>query len=337
MKALALEWQMLLPKLQHNKIESIYFGGGTPTLLGADHIRTILSWIDYPPTCEITIEANPEEATLSLMQELMHAGINRVSIGVQSFDDSSLTVLGRTHNSQKAVQAVEATHKAGISNISIDLMYDLPQQTLESWTSTLAQVKELPISHLSLYNLTIEPNTSFFKRRERLSPLLPTQETSLQMLDAAVSSLESFGLCRYEISAFAKEGKESHHNVGYWTARPFLGFGPSAFSYEEKKRYRNCASLHQYSTLVHAGQSPVDFSEQLSYPDDLHELLAIELRLIKGVNLDNFEKRHGKLPKITYEKLEILQQKGWVEKDQKIVKLTKEGLLFYDSVAVELI
>lgn len=337
MDALALEWRMVLPKLQNTKIESIYFGGGTPTLMGAKNIQKILSWIDYPATCEVSIEANPEEVNLSLMQELKQAGINRVSIGVQSFDDTSLTVLGRTHNSQKAIEAVEATYNAGISNISIDLMYDLPEQTLESWMQTLTRVGTLPISHLSLYNLTIEPNTPFFKRKERLTPLLPTPETSLQMLDTAIFSLESFGLQRYEISAFAREGNQSHHNVGYWTARPFLGLGPSAFSYEGKKRVRNIANLHRYSALVHAGQSPVDFSEQLPYPDDLHELLAVELRLIKGVDLHNFEKRHGQLPETTYEKLQKLQQKGWLEMEQTTVRLTKEGLLFYDSVAVELI
>lgn len=337
MKALALEWQMLLPKLHNKKIESIYFGGGTPTLLGPDNIRTILSWIEYPSTCEVTIEANPEEVTLSLMQELKQAGINRVSIGVQALDDVSLTMLGRTHNSQKAIQAIESTYQAGISNISIDLMYDLPGQTLESWTSTLAQVKSLPISHLSLYNLTIEPNTSFFKRKERLAPLLPTQEMSLKMLDIAVSSLESFGLQRYEISAFAKEKKQSHHNIGYWTARPFLGLGPSAFSYYEKTRYRNSAHLSRYSALLHAGKSPVDFSEQLAYPDDLHELLAVELRLIKGVELNNFEERHGKLPPSTQEKLQQLQKKGWLEMGKGVLRLTQEGLLFYDSVAVELV
>lgn len=335
--ALHKEWQLILHKLQNKKIVSIYLGGGTPTLIGAEAVQTLLSWIPREEDCEITIEANPENVTLELMQALKKTGINRVSIGVQSLDDNLLTSLGRGHNSQKAIEAVTTTYNAGISNISIDLMYELPGQTLESWLSTLAQVGKLPITHLSLYNLTIEPNTPFYKRKDSLIPLLPSQETNLEMLQAAVEKLQSFGLNRYEISAFAKDGKESRHNVGYWTARPFLGLGPSAFSYWDKKRIRNSANLHTYSKLVHEGKSAADFEEELPYPDNLHELLAVELRLLRGVDLQEFEERHGKLPEDTYENLNLLRKKGWIKQEQKIVSLTETGLLFYDSVAEEII
>lgn len=329
---------MLLLQLEGKNIVSIYFGGGTPTLIGPDSINRILSWIpNIAPDCEISLEANPEEITPILMQGMKKAGINRVSIGVQSLEDDSLKILGRSHNSKKAIAAINDTYNAGISNISIDLMYELPQQTLESWKSTLRQLNQLPITHLSLYNLTIEPNTSYFKRKKQLTPLLPLQETSLEMLQCAVSQFESMGLKRYEISAFAKEGKESKHNIGYWTARPFWGFGPSAFSYLDQKRSRNMAHLNRYASLLKEGKSPTDFSEQLPYPDNLHELLAVELRLVKGVDLDDFQKRHGQLPSETFEKMDALTQKGWLEMMGKNVRLTNSGLLFYDTVAVELI
>ncbi|HSX03797.1 MAG TPA: radical SAM family heme chaperone HemW [Rhabdochlamydiaceae bacterium] len=336
LNALAKEWQLLLPKIKNKTIVSIYFGGGTPTLIGAEAIQTILSWIEREE-CEVTIEANPEEVTLQLMQQLKQAGVNRVSIGVQSLDDHLLATLGRTHNSQKAIQAVKKTYEAGITNISIDLMYELPGQTFESWHSTLKQVAKLPISHLSLYNLTIEPHTPFFKKKEQLIPLLPSQETNLDMLKMAVEELENSGLKRYEISAFAKEGFYSRHNVGYWTARPFLGLGPSAFSYFDKKRMRNSANLSRYSSLLNEGKSPIDFEEELFYPDNLHELLAVELRLLRGVDLLDFEKRHGKLPEMTHEKLKRLEQKGWIDIQNKVASLSPEGLLFYDSVAEEII
>lgn len=338
LEALELEWELVLPKIGGHQIVSVYFGGGTPTLIGAESIAAILSLLPpLEPDCEISLEANPEEISLSLMQEMKEAGINRVSIGVQSLDDPSLIILGRNHSSWKAQRAVEQTYLAGIENISIDLMYDLPAQTLESWNSTLKQIGTLPISHLSLYNLTLEPHTAFFKKKEQLTPLLPQQETSLEMLTCAISHLEFLGLSRYEISAFAKKGKESRHNLGYWTARPFWGFGPSAFSYWDKKRSRNIAHLGRYRTFLNEGRSPIDFSEELPYPDNLHELLAVELRLLQGVNLDEFAKRHGPLADETRARLAQIEEKGWLEKVGERIRLTEKGLLFYDSVATEII
>ena len=170
---------------------------------------------------------NPEDVTPSLMKGYFDAGVGRVSIGVQSLVDSSLEILERTHSAQEAISAIEDTYEAGIENITIDLMYELPDQTTGSFQKTLDQLAALPISHLSLYNLTIEPHTAFSKRKLRL----PKEEEGLKMLESAVSRLESIGLRRYEISAFSKEGYESRHNLGYWTARPFFGLCPSAFSY----------------------------------------------------------------------------------------------------------
>ncbi len=337
LEALHLEWQLIFPKIKNKSIVSIYLGGGTPSLLGAEAIGTLLSWIPKEKECEVTVEANPENVTLELMQALKEKGVNRISLGIQSLDDELLRALGRTHNSEKAIQAIKKTATAGISNISIDLMYELPGQTLESWKVTLEKLQGMPISHLSLYNLTLEPNTPFFKRKSHLTPLLPSPETNLEMLQLAVKKLEQMGLKRYEISAFAKEGKQSRHNVGYWTARPFLGLGPSAFSYWDKKRTRNIAHLHRYSSLLQEGKQPIDFEEELLYPDNLHELLAVELRLLKGVNLDIFEKKQGSLPASTHEKLLQLEQKGWLARNKNQLHLTEAGLLFYDSVATEIV
>jgi oxygen-independent coproporphyrinogen-3 oxidase len=185
--------------------------------------------------------------------------------------------------------------------------------------------------------LTFEPHTVFFKREKELTPLLPSPEESLELLQLAVIRLEEMELHRYEISAFAKQGYQAVHNVGYWTARPFLGFGPSAFSYWEKKRFRNIAHLGKYEEALASGKSPVDFEEQLAYPDNLHELLAVELRLLRGVCVDQFQKKHGKLPATTHEILDQLIQKGWLTQDNSRLHLSERGLLFYDSVASELI
>ncbi len=337
LKALKTEWERWALELSGKNIVSIYFGGGTPLLFGPKAIETILSWISPSASAEITLEANPENVTKELMQAFKHTGINRVSLGVQSLDDSSLAILGRTHASKTAKNAILHTYEAGIENISIDLMYDLPHQTVDMFEKTLSQVKTLPITHLSLYNLTIEPHTVFFKHKDSLKKHLPSEEHSLKMLECAVSYLEEAGLKRYEISAFAKEGYESIHNTGYWLARPFLGFGPSAFSYWNKKRFRNIASLNKYADLLENGKSPIDFEEELSYPNDLFELFAVAMRLFKGVDLEEFQSTHGKLPQSFFINLEKTKQKGWVEQEGSLVKLSKLGHLFYDSFAEEII
>jgi oxygen-independent coproporphyrinogen III oxidase len=337
MEGLAIEWRSILPLLNGREITSIYFGGGTPTLLGAERIATLLGRIPRSPDCEITIEANPENTTVTLMRELASCGVNRVSIGVQSLDNSSLNLLGRGHSARGALQAIENSIEAGIENLSIDLMYDLPGQTLSSWQQTLSHLKELPITHLSLYNLTLEPNTPFFKRKKSLEPLLPNPDESLAMLTGAISLLDEIGLKRYEISAFAKPGFESRHNTGYWTGRPFLGLGPSAFSYWDKKRFRNALNLKYYVEQLKEGKSPIDFEERLPFPRDIEELLAIRLRLLQGVDLSLFQTEYGPLPATTLQKLSTLHSEGFLSfAPPNHIRLSEKGTLFYDSVATEL-
>jgi putative oxygen-independent coproporphyrinogen III oxidase len=338
LEGLKREWKQNLPLLKDKEIASVYFGGGTPTLLHPKEIEWILSQVkdlSLSPSCEITLETNPESC--SNMNEWAAIGINRVSIGVQSLDDSSLFHLGRNHSARTAKEAILTTFQAGIENISIDLMYDLPHQTLDSWEKTLQEIQQLPIQHLSLYNLTIEPNTPFFKRQKSLLSHLPSPDESLELLNRAITSLESIGLKRYEISAFARPSFTSKHNTGYWTARPFLGFGPSAFSYWEGRRFRNIPHLKKYLNELENDLSPVDFEEKLPYPDNLHELLSIRLRLLEGVDLIDFQNSHGDLPEKTKQILTSLEKKGWLHCHLNQLKLTEEGLLFYDSVAETLI
>lgn len=326
----ALEWELQKGLLQDARIVSVYFGGGTPTLLDAEDIATALQRIGHlAPDCEITIEANPEDASLVLFQKLAHCGINRVSFGVQSLDDRSLSVLGRAHSATKAKSALFAAFNAGIENISIDLMYDLPDQTESSWHYTLDQLKDLPIQHASLYNLTIEPHTSFYKRKNELQ--LPKPETSVRLLNKAIDTFASLGMERYEISAFAKPGHASRHNLGYWTFRPFLGFGPSAFSYWNRERFRNVANLQRYVKALRENRSPVDFRETLAYPYNLQEQIAVGLRLTEGCEIpDNTTEETRKV-------IFKLQESGLILENKKIIRLTEKGKLFYDSVASEII
>lgn len=336
-----MEWRLRLPQLKGKRIVSIYFGGGTPTKLTPSSyqrlIHEISQEIDFIPSCEVTLEANPEDITLANMQAYRQAGINRVSIGVQSLEEEELIRLGRTHTAHRAVQAILETYEAGITNLSIDLMFELPFQTVHSWQKTLQALSLLPITHLSLYNLTIEPHTAFFKQRKKLEKALASEEEKKEMLEQAVVSLEGMGLARYEISAFAKQGFHSHHNSGYWLARPFLGFGPSAFSYWDKERFSNETNFQHYLKAVQEKRFPVSFRERLDHFQHLKELLVVQLRLTCGIDLNEFCAFHGSLLEETHQIIGKLIERGWLQKKGKRLCLSREGQLFYDSIAVELI
>lgn len=326
LEALKKEWEIRLREIEGKEIVSIYFGGGTPSLC-PEGIERILKEVKAP---EITVETNPEDVTPELMTHLANLGVNRLSIGVQSLNNPLLKHLGRTHTAQKAIDAITLARAAGIENITIDLMYELPYQTLDTWKETVDRAAALPITHLSLYNLTFEPHTVFMKKEKELRPHLPTEEEGAKMLSYACQTFESSGLERYEISAFARDQKHSIHNTGYWTGRPFLGYGPSAFSYWEGKRFQNICHLSKYIKKLKEGTLPVDFEEELPPLKSLHEKLAIGLRLRQGMALPS-------IPPSTLALLESLQAEGWLTLAERQAKLTERGFLFYDTVAEKII
>ena len=334
---LEIEWQRWKGIFQDKKLTSIYFGGGTPILFEPKRIEKLLSWLPFCDTSEITIEANPENITFEQMQKYADLGINRVSIGVQSFDQNELDTLDRRHAPERAIKAVENCYQAGIHNISIDLMYELPHQTLSSWKRSLEIAAHLPISHLSLYNLTIEPDTPFKRNEEALKKLLPSQEIGTEMYLTAIQTLEKAGFLHYEISAFCRDGMSSKHNVGYWTAREFIGLGPSAFSFFENKRFQNIANLVRYTKLLQNGESSIDFEDAVSHVARKREFLALGLRLLKGVTLSEFEYRFGSLCTETKETLKNLEQQNLLIQQENRLALTSKGILFYDTVASEII
>lgn len=340
LESLKREWDSVLQKVPSNfKLKSIYFGGGTPSLFGPNRVDAVVQWIkkSYPEHVEVTLEANPEEVTRRLISDYKDAGINRLSMGVQSLDDRELQLLTRRHDAKKAVVAIdEATH-AGVNNISIDLMYDLPHQTPSSWKATIDRACTLPITHLSLYNLTIEPHTVFYKYREQLSKDVPDESASYEMYAYAVDTLNAAGLKQYEISAFAKDDLYSRHNTGYWTGRPFLGLGPSAYSFWEGIRYKNIANLNKYSQLLQNSLDPVDTIDELSVEDRRKELFVIALRLLDGVDIAKFEEINGPLSKETIATIDHLTERNLLVKTNDRVKLSSKGLLLYDSIATELI
>ena len=328
-----MELKKITPHIKDKKLVSIYFGGGTPSLF-PEGIEKILVHLYPRKEIEITLEANPEDLDFDLCSFYRNIGINRLSIGVQSLYDPSLKMIGRAHSAQKAIFSIQTSQEAGFENISIDLMYDLPKQGLKSWKYTLNAIRDLPITHLSLYNLTLDPPSLYYKYREEIARQQPSFAISAQMLKEAISSLKKSGFQRYEISAFAKPGYYSRHNTGYWLGRPFFGLGPSAFSYIDGRRFRNICHLNKYLTALKENQNPVDFEERLEYNAAKKEHLCIQLRLARGVDLNEFEKKWGSLSK---KPIQSLIEQGLLEQSGNRLRLSEKGFFFYDSIVAELI
>lgn len=340
LKGLLIEIDLRASKLSSSTIKSIYFGGGTPALMGPSSLLTILNHLKKYTSIEnveITLEFNPENQSLDLFKGYYDVGINRISLGVQSLDDTLLKKLGRTHQASDSHLALNNAKSAGFKNISIDLMYDLPHQTLENWQSTLSEAIDFPVQHLSLYNLSIEKETVFYKKRESLQKQMPSSELSLQMFQEASSLFEKKGFFSYEISAFSKPGYFSQHNVGYWLQRAHLGFGPSAFSLLSSHRFQNVANLRKYTSYLDQNKLPIDFEENLEPEAFLRESLILNLRLNQGLDLTLFQKRFGPFSSELFEILRELEKKNWIDFKSNHLSLTEEGRLYHDTIASHLV
>jgi oxygen-independent coproporphyrinogen-3 oxidase len=338
LKALLLEISSRQSLLQNRRVVSIYFGGGTPYLFGPQRLEKILTHLAsvctfYDP--EITLEANPD--SLQQVKEYSSIGVNRWSVGVQSLDDSSLCFLERMHDSQAAVRAVYALADSGVTNISIDLMYDLPNQTLCSWKDTLTRALTLPVTHISSYNLVLEPKTAFYARKDEISSCMPRAEESLAQYRALQQETQKSGFEQYEISAFCRPHFRSQHNCGYWTGREFLGFGPSAFSFYAGRRFSNISNVFRYCEFIESGKSAVDFVDDVSLIERLREMIAIGLRMNEGIDLSKIEARWGKSDAKLQATLHHLHEIGLLTKVDNRIALTEEGRVLYDSIAVEII
>jgi len=215
-------------------------------------------------------------------------------------------------------------------------MYDIPFQTIKNFEDSLKIAKDLPITHISIYNLTFEKETEFFNKKDMLKKYVHSNKTSAKLFKNTISYLKKYNFFQYEISAFAKKGYMSNHNLGYWIGREFLGFGPSAFSYFGGKRFKNVSNLYKYFNNIKNDISPIDFEEKLKYPKNVKELLAINLRVLSGVDIKEFQKKHT-LPKDTIKTLEELKKDGFLEMEKTNLKLSDKGILFYDLIATDIV
>lgn len=311
--------------------KTIFVGGGTPTYLPAEQITSLLAGIavihPLSPDSEVTSESNPGTADSDKYAAMREAGFNRLSLGAQSFLDDDLLRLERVHSSDAIGNAVRKAREAGFTNINLDLMFALPGQSRYAWNRNLDRALELEPEHLSLYCLTIEPNTNFYKRHLRGELDLPDDEAQVAMYEDCLDSLDAAGYQQYEISNFAKPGYECRHNLAYWNGEEYAGYGPGAVGYLNGVRYTNLKHPERYCDAVETGR-PLRFDqEQISPQTHKVEQVMLGLRLNQGIPLCLVDE--SALPK--------LLDRKWIEVDADRIRLTRSGRHFCSEVALELI
>ena len=275
------------------KVDTIYFGGGTPSYLGADALATILTTIrrsfDVDPNAEITLEANPDSVSDQLLRRLKAEGFNRISLGVQTDDDEMLKKLGRPHDYAQVIGAVQRIRKAGFKNLSLDLMYGLPGQTLYNWKDTLERVITLNPDHISCYALKLEEGTPLYDCKEILN--IADDDVQADMYLAAVEILRGYGFRQYEISNFARKGLYSRHNMKYWTGGEYLGFGPNASSDFGGRRFVIVRDLQGYINGIKTGGEVLQEMDEVPLRERAGEYLMLRLRTITGINRTEYERK----------------------------------------------
>lgn len=321
------------------EVDTIYFGGGTPSYFGGENLERILDEIHrhfhVSSEGEITLEANPDSLTLPELRRLLRAGFNRISIGVQCDNDEILKKLGRPHTFQQAKQGMQLARKAGFANISLDLMYGLPGQSLSAWKETVLRIIAMRPEHISCYGLKVEENTPLWSYHKSID--LPNDDTQSDMYLAAAQILEEYGYEQYEISNFAKKGFLSRHNMKYWTGGEYIGFGPSAASDFGGRRYTIEADIRAYIHGISNGETVLSESEEIPLRERAGEYVMLRLRTAKGIHGKEYERNFL----LSFEPLETLlrryEDQGLAEKRKERWRLTPKGWLLSNQIILSLI
>ena len=322
-------------------IETIYFGGGTPSFLQIDDLKQIIDKIyqifDVSENCEITLEANPDDLNLEFIQELKTTKINRISLGIQSFNDDELLFLNRRHNAENAILAVRNLQKNAFKNISVDLIYGLPNSTIETWKKSIETAISLNIQHISAYHLTYEKGTKLYKLLNSKTISTIDEELSLEQFKLLINLLKNNNFEHYEISNFAKKDFHSKHNSSYWKQVEYLGIGPSAHSYNKISRQWNVSNISKYISGIEIEN--LDFEiEYLSTQDNYNDYIITSLRTSAGCDL-NFIKNNFE-PKFIqhFEKnIEQFLKLNLVQKTKSTFRLTEKGIFISDRIFGDLI
>lgn len=327
-------------EVKNYKVDTVFFGGGTPSLLSPARMGMIFSALrdafDLTEDAEITMEANPGTVTLDTLREYRFLGVNRLSLGVQSMDDSVLAYLGRIHRSRDAVSGFSAARQAGFDNINLDLMFGIPGQTMESFADTLRQIFLLEPEHLSFYSLQLEEGTPFY-RWFREGQLIPAaEELDREMYHRLIQKLPEKGYVHYEISNASKAGRECRHNLKYWSMADYIGLGLAAHSYVGGVRFCNTSDLETYFQKAGSGLQ-IEEIHKNTRADSITDYLFTELRLLRGIDLEDFSGRFGEPLEALYP-LEIKRflEEGFLWKRGGRIGFTEKGLDFTNTVLREL-
>lgn len=324
--------------LQGVSVDTIYFGGGTPSILDISEIELIMDKIKeeffYSPS-EITLEANPDDITAGKIRAWKAAGINRLSIGIQSFDQQSLSWMNRAHNAEQALASIILAKENGIENLTIDLIYGIPGLSDDQWKKNIHTAIAAGVQHLSCYALTVEPKTSLHNMIKKKKTEDIDQDQQVRQFKILMDIARENGFEHYEISNFALPGFRSKHNSSYWRGRPYLGLGPSAHSYDLQSRYWNISNNSLYIQSIHKGMVPVE-KETLTISQQFNEYIMTSLRTTEGVEKNYIEHKFGtERLEMVNNKMKDFIQSGKVVDNGNAYTLTDEGKLFADGIAME--
>lgn len=346
-KALLTEIELAGQAARHadgtpRRARTIFFGGGTPSLLSVAQLTRLLdacrSAFAVDEEAEITLEANPGTLTQQHLEGLRAAGVNRLSMGAQSFDAHLLQVLGRIHTPLEIVQAVEYARNTGFTSINVDFMFGLPEQRMEHWQDTLAQALALRPEHLSLYSLIVEEGTPFFDWNNEGKIVPGDEDLCADMYEYADRLLAEAGYHNYEISNWALPGHECGHNLTYWYNLPYIGMGAGAHSSFGGRRYSNILAPLDYNNMLKGRQMPEAQGEVVSRPDQMSETAFLALRTAKGLHLPTFERRFGEsFSQFVGDRLHVVDEAGLLEQEQDWIRLSTHGRLLGNEVFLRLL
>jgi oxygen-independent coproporphyrinogen-3 oxidase len=331
LRALDAEIDLWSGKLGETAVKSIYVGGGTPTCLGGRALsrllRALRNRFSVLPGAEVTVEINPETAAAEMLEALLHEGVNRLSVGMQTADDALLRFLGRRHTAEEAAAMVITARRAGFDNVNLDLIFGIPGQDLPCWERTLGEAVALEPEHLSAYGLEIHHETPLGAAVAGGSVVPCREEEERAMYLRVIDFLSAHGYAHYEISNFARPGKESRHNRLYWEGEPYLGLGPAAHSYLDGCRWSNAADLSVYCENLDGHRLPVTGEVALNEEDEMAEAMFMGLRLIEGISCARFAARFGrKAEKVFAGKIEDLIAQDLLQREGDRLRLTAKAL-----------
>ncbi|ARK29309.1 radical SAM family heme chaperone HemW [Halalkalibacter krulwichiae] len=335
--SLLLEMERTLKREPTRALTTVYIGGGTPTALSAKQLDVLLEGmrniLPIEEVIEFTIEVNPDSIEEDKLAVLKKHGINRLSIGVQSFDEELLKGIGRTHSRTSVLDAVTRSKSLGFENISLDLMFGLPGQTPEAFKETIHEAIDLGVEHLSAYSLKVEEKTVFYNRQRQGKLILPQEDDEISMYEILLEETKKANFSQYEISNFAKAGFESRHNLVYWNNEEYYGFGAGAHGYVNGIRYQNHGPLPKYLKAIDAHTAPILNQHEVSPVERIEEAMFMGLRKRNGVNRDEFKGLYGRSVDDCFgEQIDMLQKRGLLVVENNRVKITEEGLLLSNEV-----